>query len=190
MRIDPYHEEAALRIAMIQSIAAYRNSFITVETWLKENLSGAGTGIEKAKKDFRRRAELKSYWDNILITLRNVGFTVKFDPETYPEWLRPDSKEKNKRGYFDILLQARVSITPPTPAYLEQQKTNPKPIKKTITGTDLKKARESAGLSLKAVADYLKIHRSTLSKKESGTRVLKQNEALEILKAISILKKK
>ena len=67
MSIDPYHEEAALRIAMIQSIAAYRNSFITVETWLKENLSGAGNRIEKAKKDFRRRAELKSYWDNIII---------------------------------------------------------------------------------------------------------------------------
>ena len=130
MSIDPYHEEAALRIAMIQSIAAYRNSFITVETWLKENLAGAGTSIEKAKKDFRRRAELKSYWDNIIITLKNVGFTIKFDPETYPEWLRPNSTEKNKRGYFDTLLQARVSITPPTPAYLEQQKTNPKPIKK------------------------------------------------------------
>jgi hypothetical protein len=123
MRIDPYHEEAALRIAMIQSIAAYRNSFITVETWLKENLTGAGSTIKAALEDRRRALELKNSWDNILITLKNVGFTVKFDPETYPEWLRPDSKEKNKRGYFDILLQARVSITPPTPAYLEQQKT-------------------------------------------------------------------
>ncbi len=188
MSIDPYHEETALRIAMIQSIAAYRNSFITVETWLKENLTGAGTSIEKAKKDFRRRAELKSYWDNIIITLRNVGFTVKFDPETYPEWLRPNSTEKNKRGYFDTLLQARVSITPPTPAYLEQQKTNPKPIKKTITGTDLKKARESAGLSLSAVANYFGKSRMWLSRKESGKRNLTQSEALQILKAISILK--
>ena len=188
MSIDPYHEEAALRIAMIQSIAAYRNSFITVETWLKENLAGAGTSIEKAKKDFRRRAELKSYWDNIIITLRNVGFTVKFDPETYPEWLQPDSTEKNQRGYFDTLLQARVSITPPTPAYLEQQKTNPKPIKKTITGTDLKKARESAGLSLNAVADYFGKSRMWLSRKESGKRNLTQSEAKEILKALLILK--
>lgn len=188
MGIDPYHEEAALRIAMIQSIAAYRNSFITVETWLKENLTGSGTRIEQAKNDFRRRAELKSYWDNIIITLKNVGFTIEFDPKTYPEWLRPNSTAKNKRGYFDTLLQARVSITPPTPAYLEEQKkTNPKLIKKTITGTDLKKARESAGLSLGRVADYLKIHRSTLSKKESGTRTIKQNEAQEILKAISTL---
>ncbi len=190
MSIDPYHEEAALRIAMIQSIAAYRNSFIAVETWLKENLTGAATRIEAAKEDRRRALELKNYWDNIIITLKNVRFTIKFDPETYPEWLRPNSTEKNKRGYFDTLLQARVSITPPTPAYLEEQKTNPKPIKKTITGTDIKKARESAGLSLGTVADYLEIHRSTLSKKESGTRVLKQNEAKEILKAISILQKK
>jgi len=186
MSIDPYHEEAALRIAMIQSIAAYRDSFITVETWLRENLTGSGTSIEKAKKDFRRRAELKSYWDNIIITLRNVGFTVKFDPETYPEWLQPDSQEKNKRGYFDTLLQARVSITPPTPAYLEERKNNPKSIKKTITGTDLKKARESAGLSLKAVADYFGKSRMWLSNKESGKRNLTQSEAKEILKAISV----
>ncbi|WP_373479209.1 helix-turn-helix domain-containing protein [Geminocystis sp.] len=187
MSIDPYHEEAALRIAMIQSIAAYRDSYITVETWLKENLNGAGTRIEKAKNCKVTRSQLKTYWDNILNTLKNVGFTVNFDPETYPEWLRPDSQAKNKRGYFDILLQARVSITPPTPTYLRERKTNPKLIQKTITGTDIKKARESAGLSLAKVADYLKIHRSTLSKKESGDRILKQDEAKEILKVISIL---
>ncbi|MGK7894298.1 MAG: hypothetical protein AB4372_11905, partial [Xenococcus sp. (in: cyanobacteria)] len=109
MSIDPYHEETALRIAMIQSIAAYRNSFITVETWLKENLTGAGNRIEAAKSDRRYAHDLKNYWDSIITTLKNVGFNIKFEPETYPEWLRPDSKEKNKRGYFDILLQARVS---------------------------------------------------------------------------------
>lgn len=188
MNIDPYHEETALRIAMIQSIAAYRNSFITVETWLRENLTGAATKIENARKDRRYAHDLKNYWDNILNTLKNVGFNIKYDPETYPEWLRPDSTEKNKRGYFDTLLQARVSIKPPTPAYLEQQKTNPKSIKKSITGTDLKKAREEAGLSLKIVADYFDKSRMWLSRKESGQRNLSQPEAKEILKAISILK--
>ncbi len=190
MSIDPYHEETALRIAMIQSIAAYRNSFITVETWLKENLTGAGTRIKKAKSDRRYAHDLKNYWDSIITTLKNVGFNIKFEPETYPEWLRPNSTEKNKRGYFDTLLQARVSITPPTPAYLEQQKTNPKPIKKTITGTDLKKARESAGLSLSAVANYFGKSRMWLSNKESGKRNLTQSEAKEILKAISLLQEK
>ncbi len=190
MSIDPYHEEAALRIAMIQSIAAYRNSFITVETWLKENLTGAATRIKKAKNDRRYAHDLKNYWDNIIITLTNVGFSVKFDSETYPEWLQPNSKEKNKRGYFEILLQARVSISPPTPAYLEQQKTNPKPIKKTITGTDIKKARESANLSLSAVANYFEKSRMWLSNKESGKRNLTQSEAKEILKAISLLQEK
>lgn len=187
MSIDPYHEEAALRIAMIQSIAAYRDSYITVETWLKENLAGASTRIEKGKNCKVTRSQLKTYWDNILNTLKNVGFTVNFDPETYPEWLRPDSQENNKRGYFDTLLQARVSIRPPTPTYLRERKTNPKLIQKTITGIDIKKARESAGLSLATVADYLKIHRSTLSKKESGDRILKQDEAKEILKVILTL---
>jgi DNA-binding transcriptional regulator YiaG len=186
MSIDPYHEETALRIAMIQSIAAYRNSFITVEKWLRENLTGAATRIEKAKSCKVTRSQLKTHWDSILNTLKNVGFTVKFDPETYPEWLQPHSQEKNQRGYFDILLQARVSITPPTPAYLEERKTNPKSIKKTITGTDLKKARESAGLSLKAVADYFGKSRMWLSNKESGKRNLTQSEAKEILKAISV----
>ncbi len=190
MSIDPYHEEAALRIAMIQSIAAYRNSFITVETWLKENLTGSGTRIEAAKSDRRYAHDLKNSWDSIITTLKNVGFNIKFEPETYPEWLRPDSKEKNKRGYFETLLQARVSITPPTPAYLEQQKTNPKPIKKAITSTDLKKARESAGLSLSAVANYFGKSRMWLSNKESGKRNLTQSEAKEILKAISLLQEK
>jgi DNA-binding transcriptional regulator YiaG len=188
MSIDPYHEETALRIAMIQSIAAYRNSFITVEKWLRENLTGAATKIEKARSCKVTRSQLKTHWDNILNTLRNVGFNIQYEPETYPEWLRPDSKEKNKRGYFDIFLQARVSITPPTPAYLEKQKTNPKSIKKIITGTDIKKAREEAGLSLKKIADYFDKSRMWLSRKESGQRSLSQSEAKEILKAISILK--
>jgi DNA-binding transcriptional regulator YiaG len=150
--------------------------------------SGSGTRIEAALSDRRYAHDLKNSWDSIITTLKNVGFNIKFDPETYPEWLRPDSKEKNKRGYFEILLQARVSITPPTPAYLEQQKTNPKPIKKTITGTNIKKDRESAGLSLSAVANYFGKSRMWLSRKESGKRNLTQSEALEILKAISILK--
>lgn len=190
MSIDPYHEEAALRIAMIQSIAAYRDNYITVETWLKENLAGASTRIEKAKTDFRRRAELKSYWDSIINTLKNVGFTVNFDPETYPEWLRPDCQDKNKKGYFDTLLQARVSIIPPTPAYLQERKNNPKQIKKTITGTDIKKARESAGLSLGTVADYFEKSRMWLSNKESGKRNLSQSEAKEILRVISLFEQK
>jgi transcriptional regulator with XRE-family HTH domain len=70
------------------------------------------------------------------------------------------------------------------------QKTNPKPIKKTITGTDLKKARESASLSLSAVANYFGKSRMWLSNKESGKRNLTQSEALEILKAISLLQEK
>lgn len=188
MSIDPYHEETALRIAMIQSIAAYRNSFITVETWLKENLTGASDRIEKAKSDRRYAHDLKNSWDSIITTLKNVGFNIKFDAETYPEWLRPNSTGKNKRGYFDTLLQARISITPPTPAYLQERKTNPKLIKKTLTGTDLKKARELAKLSLNVVADYFGKSRMWLSRKESGKRNLTQSEAKEILKTITILK--
>ena len=190
MSIDPYHEEAALRIAMIQSIAAYRDSFITVETWLKENLAGASTRIEKARNDRRYAHDLKNYWDSILNTLKNVGFTIKFDPKTYPEWLRPNSDEKNKRGYFERLLQARVSITPPSPAYLQERKSNPQSINKAITGVELKKARESAGLSLKTVADYFEKSRMWLSRKESGKRNLSQSEARDILRAITILKEK
>ncbi|MDZ4879165.1 MAG: hypothetical protein CLLPBCKN_008603 [Chroococcidiopsis cubana SAG 39.79] len=45
--------------------------------------------------------------------LLKLGWQIAFDSETYPEELRPESKDKKPKGYLDNLLDARLTIKPP-----------------------------------------------------------------------------
>ncbi len=200
MGIDPYHNELAIRIALRQSITArYRNSALAVATYLRENLMGAAGKIAEARSDRRRAYDLKQQWDNSLLTLENAGFTIIFDEESYPENLRPGNSTKNPRGYLNKLLEAKVAITPPSPSSKERAMAEsaplPIPIKKKlpdsgqprITGSDIRKAREAAGLKGSTLANYMGKSRAWLHQKESGKRSLKQKEAEQMLKAIEHL---
>ncbi len=195
LELDPYHEELALRIALLQSTMPYR-SYITVEHWLEENLLGYKDRISKARSKSYVRRELKLYWDKTLLALEGIGFHIHFDEESYPQNLRPNGKVP--RGYFEPWLKAKIKITPqkiskPESAIEHQERFEREAKKKltstkTYSGSELKKARTANKLTQDMIAKYLKCSKGTISKLEKKSEIpLKKYK--EMIDAINFVAK-
>lgn len=204
MDIPQYHNELAIQIAMRETISAhYRQNFRTVESFLLENKHGSASAIDEARKDKVKRHSLKKDWDKTLSTLENVEFTIIYDDKSYPPNLRPNN-QRNPKYYFEKLLAAKLKIIPPSPKpsdLLHQSVTKTtssitnnsnrqkKSREKQITGSDIRQAREEAGVLATHLAKYFGKSRAWLSQKEKGVRSLSQKEAKEIMTAIKVLSK-
>lgn len=192
--LDPYHEELALRIALLQSTMDYRQ-YYTVEQWLIENLLGAREKISKAKTDRKVREYLSNSWDKTLIALERIGFTISYDEKTYPENLRPHSPKKPYK-HFDPLLMAKVRLTPETlgkpQSVIDVKAEEIKPVKQIIekiySGADLKAKREALGITQPMIAKYLAKNKMYVSRIEK-TQILTKEKYKEILDAINYVSK-
>jgi DNA-binding XRE family transcriptional regulator len=121
-------------------------------------------------------------WNHTLEVLLKLqrAFQIEFDQETYPEWLRPGSKYRKKRGYFDTLLAAKITIHPPAPipqllaskAELKQVqprlKEAPKP---KLTSNEIKEARTAKGWTQAQLAGWLGVSQRYVSMLERGERI-------------------
>ena len=119
LRIDPYHDELALRLAihLAMDSRVHVSGKYRVETLLKHLLPH--TVIDQARSDKRKGYDLKQRWDNALRLLMNLRWQIQFD-ESYPSWLQPESKLKKpadarKMKIIEWLLQAKITIQPPEP---------------------------------------------------------------------------
>ncbi len=119
LRIDPYHDELALRLAIHLAMESrvHLSGKYRVETLLKHLLPH--TDIDTARSDKRKGYDLKQRWDNALKLLMNLRWQIQFD-ESYPSWLQPGSKAKKpnearKMKIIEWLLQAKITIHPPQP---------------------------------------------------------------------------
>ncbi|MBD2100968.1 hypothetical protein [Leptolyngbya sp. FACHB-261] len=117
LKIDPYHQELAFLIAVnLTADSAIRlNGEYEVRTLLAMCL--APTEIESACRDHRLAHKLKQRWDRALGQLKNLEWTVEYNIETYPEWLRPNSESVKPKDCehktINLLLGAKVTIKPP-----------------------------------------------------------------------------
>jgi DNA-binding transcriptional regulator YiaG len=195
LELNPYHEELALRIALLQSTMPYR-SYITVEHWLEENLLGYKDRISKARSKSYVRRELKLYWDKTVLALERIGFHIHFDEESYPSQLRPNGKVP--RGYFEPWLKAKIKIIPqkigkPESAIerlerLEREAKKKLTPTKTYSGSELKKARIANKLTQEIIAKYLQCSKGTISKLEKKSEIpLKKYK--EMMDAINFVAK-
>ena len=189
--LDPYHEELALRIALLQSTMDYRQ-YYTVEQWLVENLLGAKSKILEAETDKYTRRNLIRLWDKTLLSLERIGFKNHFDNNTYPENLRPQS-ERKPRGFFERLLEAKIKLTPETLGkpqsdqdVIEAEKIPFTP-EKVYRGEDLKQARLKAIVSPKQIAKYLDCSEGKIYNAEKRDNLSKKlfKEILDAIKYIS-----
>ncbi len=183
LRIDPYHDELALRLAIhltmdsrIHTSGKYR-----VETLLKHLLPH--TVIDTARNDKRKGYDLKQRWDNALKLLMNLRWQIQFD-ESYPEWLQPGSKAKKpqlarKMKIIEWLLNAKITIKPPEPIpELLATKIKPKPkaqnqkrISATgITSDQIRKGRNAKGWSQRKLAGWLGVSNALIGYWEKGKR--------------------
>jgi DNA-binding transcriptional regulator YiaG len=183
LRIDPYHDELALRLAIhltmdsrIHTSGKYR-----VETLLKHLLPH--TVIDTARSDKRKGYDLKQRWDNALKLLMNLKWQIQFD-ESYPEWLQPGSKAKKpnearKMKIIEWLLQAKITIKPPEPipkllttnAKPKPKVQNQKRISATgITSDQIRKGRNAMGWSQRKLAGWLGVSNALIGYWEKGKR--------------------
>lgn len=189
LRIDPYHNEMALRLAIqltLDSRIRVRNQNpydYQVVSLLEEVLPKSE--IEKALQDKHKARDLKNRWNKALQLLMSLGWQIEFDPKTYPDWLQPGSTaakpdDWRKIRVIDRLLQAKLTIKPPHPipsllAGIKDPK-KPKAIAPTpvqeLTGEDIRKAREEQGWSRKELGGFMDLSADYIGKLERGDRVI------------------
>jgi DNA-binding transcriptional regulator YiaG len=206
LKIDPYHDELALRLAILLTM---ESRFRTSGTYEVKNLLEAllpQTVIDEARCNRDKAYKLANRWNHALAALMELSqaFQVEFDPKTYPEELRPGSKARKPRGYFEQLLAAKITIHPPAPIPgLLTTKTKPeptqpklKPARRTtssptsqrakLTGDQIRNARNAKSWSQATLAGWLGVSQRYVSMIERGDRIPTPEQESNIRQLLSI----
>lgn len=205
LTIDPYHNELALRLAIQLTLdarirARNQNPYeYTVVNLLEEVITKPD--INRALIDKYKARDLRKRWDRALTLLTELGWEIEYDPETYPDWIRPNSeaakpKDWRKVKLIERLLRAKLNIKPPHPIPVMLSKLkNPKPQKALVatestydmlTGEMIKLGRKERGWSRKELAGFLGISSDYIGKIERGDRQITEDLEPKIRKLLRI----
>lgn len=179
LRIDPYHNELALRIAIYLTTESkiHKGGRYKVRTLLEAAITIAE--INSARSNFRKGYELKQRWDNAFKLLKTLNWQIEYDEKFYPEYLRPGSTIRKPKGYFDKLLEATLTVTPPSPIPELLRggfEINTSPLKlkpangQFLTNDQICKARKAKGWTQRKLGEFLGVSQSTVNLWEKGHR--------------------
>ena len=103
LKINPYHDELALKLAIHLTMASRikmrdKNQYEHKVGSLLEAVE-LEARINAARQLKREAYDLKQRWDNALKLLTSIGWRVIFDDSTYPDWLRPVSLAEKPSGW-------------------------------------------------------------------------------------------
>jgi len=185
LKIDPYHNELALRLAIHLTIESriHKSGEYRVKTLLQSVLVGYNAKLTKAHHDRHKARDIVNQWNDALKTLQKLGWSISFD-ENYPESLRPDSKIRKPKGYLKILIESKLTIRPPEPIpelldrkrntkgllNQKQKPTASSTITQSLTGDMVRSARKTKGWSQAKLAGFLGVSQQLISHIESGRR--------------------
>ena len=183
LKIDPYHNELALRLAIHLTLESriHISGEYLVRTLLESVLLGYHEKISQAQTDRFKARDLVAQWNEALKTLIKLGWTIEFC-DSYPTSLRPDSQERKQKGYLSALLESKITIHPPDPIpeLLTNRRlgssSNRRKVKTqllpaaAITGEQVRAARKGRGWSQAKLAGFLNISQQLISHIESGRR--------------------
>lgn len=189
LKIDPYHNELALRLAIQLTLdarvrARNENPYDYRVLNLLEEVTPKAL-IEQALQDKHKARDLKNRWNSSLRLLMSLGWQIEFDPNTYPDWLQPGSTVEKPSDWRKIkvierLLQAKLTIKPPHPIpellgkLKEPKKLKPLELSPAIelTGEQIRQGREQRGWSRKELGGFLNLSADYMGKLERGDRVV------------------
>ncbi len=206
LKIDPYQDDLALRLGLHLTVESrfHISGTYKVQTLLEALLPK--TIINEALENSDKARKLTNRWNHALIVLSELSraFQIEFDPVSYPEELRPGSKARKPRSYFEQLLAAKITIHPPAPIpELLAAKTQPKLVKSKIdpspkntkeplaqntelTGTQIKDARKVQGWSQGQLAGFLGVSQNLVSLIERDKRAVSKKLRRKIGKLLEI----
>jgi hypothetical protein len=122
LRLDPYHQELAAKLAVYLTLMSRLRRVYQVQHLLEA--VEPTTVLQAAAADFRRRYDLKRRWDEALLTLHEQRWQFLFDDLTYPVALRPDwalpadtpaHLRQLPVDYWRLLLAGTLTCLPPEP---------------------------------------------------------------------------
>ncbi len=206
LKIDLYHDELALRLGLHLTVESrfHVSGLYKVQTLLEALLPK--TIIDEARLNRDKARKLTNRWNHALEVLLRLkrAFQIEFDSATYPEELRPGSKTRKPRGYFEQLLTAKITILPPAPIpELIMTKAKPLPARsqsspksqkvKTpttstneLSGPQIRQARKAKGWSQVKLAGWLGVTQAFISHVEKGNRPLSKEMEAKLKKLLEI----
>lgn len=197
LKIDHYHDELALRLGLHLTVESrfHTNGTYKVQTLLEALLPQ--TVIDAATLNRDKARKLTNRWNHALEVLLGLkrAFRIEFDPKTYPQELRPGSKARKPKGYFEQLLAAKIIIYPPAPipallaakAKPKSTRTKLKPVRPIeLTGTQIQNARKAKGWSQAKLAGWLGVTQAFISQIEKGDRAISAEIETQLKKLLDI----
>ena len=204
LKIDPYHNELALRLAIQLTLdarvrARNQNPYEYKVIHLLEEAIPK-TEINLAIDDKYKSRDLRRRWDKALTLLEELGWEIEYDPETYPEWIRPNSDAPKPNSWRKVkvierLLQAKLNIRPPHPIPVlvtKLKETKPQtalssePANLDLTGDMIKQGRQQRKWTRKELAGFLGISQDYVGKLERGDRPVTDELETQLRKLLKL----
>ena len=195
LQINPYRQRLASKLAIFLTIMSRirDDGRYEVQTLL-ERLEPK-TFLEEIQADRLRRVKLINQWDSALLTLKELGWEIDFDPATYPESIRPawslgDDVDTGyrPRNWLATWLKAIVIIKPPVkvqeklnghaPVALKPARTPEQP--PSLTGDVIQAALDAKGMTKAQLADALQVDRSLVTRWLKGQRTIQPKHRVQI----------
>jgi hypothetical protein len=189
LKLDPYHDELTLRLAIhltldVRIRARDRNPHeYKVKTLLEAVLPT--TMIQEARQSSEKARSLFDRWNHALKLLIDLGWHPEgydlasavdsdcdpaFYVQSYPEWLNPGKKLRKPRGWIDIWLEQKLIIKPPHPIP-QRMSSLVKPKQARRKKTELALAAKLIGEDIKAARKAKKWTQAKLAGTLKGERV-------------------
>lgn len=187
LQINPYRQRLASKLAIFLTIMSrIRDDGRYQVKTLLERLEPKEL-LDVVHEDRIRRIKLINQWDSALLTLKELGWEIGFDPATYPDnirptWSLPDDFDSGyrPRGWLSTWLKAIVIIKPlikiqeklevHAPAASKVARKPPLPPQ---LGSDaIQAALDAKGMTKAQLADALKVDRSLVTRWLKGQRTI------------------
>lgn len=210
MKMNPYHNELALRLAIHLTLDSHIEQVLEYRVRELLEIAIPKAKIELACQGKEQKYKLKLKWDRAIAKLIELGWEIEFDTETYPEEIQPGSDVRNQRGYIERLLNAKIYIKsmfpqradvscqlpnllmPELPPLIGSQPTfKPIPVQvpvaiEDIPNFNIRAAREAKKLTQRELAVAVGVSQSLVAQWERGARSIDDKHLIKLKQILDV----